>query len=220
MLSTVARLVVLFLWFSVSSAVITESVDDLVSDISRYFTPRDFISNDNGSLRLSVRGGRYMFMEGTINSSTPDAMARLFERNPGVEVIVMTNVPGSADDEANLYISLVIHELGLWTYVPSQGEIASGGTDMFLAGERRILHPDSRVGVHSFSFDDDDGNPVSGADLPLDDEIHQFYLDYYRDIGIDEDFYWFTLRAASADDIHYLTATEKKRYHLYTDLHR
>lgn len=115
-------------------------------------------------------------------------MARLFERNPGVEVIVMTNVPGSADDEANLYISLVIHELGLWTYVPSQGEIASGGTDMFLAGERRILHPDSRVGVHSFSFDDDDGNPVSGADLPLDDEIHQFYLDYYRDIGIDEDF--------------------------------
>ena len=35
-------------------------------------------------------------------------------------------------------------------------------------------------------------------------------------MGIAEDFYWFTLNAADADDIHWMTRTEMKRYKMLT----
>jgi len=58
---------------------------------------------------------------------------------------------------------------------------------------------------------------MSGADLPPDDPEHDLYLDYYADIGISEDFYWFTLDAAPANSIHWMTAEEMDRYGMLTD---
>ncbi len=39
-------------------------------------------------------------------------------------------------------------------------------------------------------------------------------VDYYADMGIDEEFYWFTLDAASSDGIHWMTQDELSSYGL------
>jgi len=211
-------LALMLLFTAAPAAAQRQDAATLAADVARYFKQRDFVESDDDHLSIDVRGKKYMFIKGTINSSTPRQMERAHRRNPDVRVIVMTNVPGSLDDEANLSAALTIHKLGLWTYIPPKGEVASGGTDMFLAGKRRLLHRRSKVGVHSFGGEDDNGNFISGADIPRDDEIHQLYLEYYRAIGISEDFYWYTLRAAAADDIHYMTPAERKKYRVHTDL--
>ena len=46
--------------------------------------------------------------------------------------------------------------------------------------------------------------------------MHQMYLGFYKQMGIPEDFYWFTLKAAGLDEIHWMTEDEINRYGLST----
>jgi hypothetical protein len=52
--------------------------------------------------------------------------------------------------------------------------------------------------------------------VPKDDPQHQLYLSYYDEIGIDPAFYWYTLDAADADNIHYMTLAEMQQYGIAT----
>ena len=63
------------------------------------------------------------------------------------------------------------------------------------------------MGVHSWS-----GSGIVATDLPETDPEHDRYLDYFRDIGVDEDFYWFTLDAAPAEEMHWMTAAEADQF--------
>lgn len=154
-------------------------------------------------LTLTVDGTRAIF-RGVIDSSTPQKVRDLINNNPEVKTIVMANGPGSDDDDANLEASRLIYEAGFATCVPDNGEIASGATDFFLAGVVRRLGSSTFVGVHSWAA----GN-VEGSSLPRSDPEHQSYLDYYTSIGVNPDFYWFTLEAAPAAGMHNMTSAER-----------
>ena len=156
--------------------------------------------------------GDTAFMSGVIFTGFDEDLAALFDQHPEVDRIVMTDVPGSADDEANLAAARILHDAGITTEVPSDGIIASGGTDLFLAGRTRVVAGGARVGVHSWATSDG----TAGADLSDDDPEHDPYLDYYDQNGIDADFYWFTLDAAGPDDIHFMTADELDRFGIAT----
>jgi hypothetical protein len=42
------------------------------------------------------------------------------------------------------------------------------------------------------------------------------YLNYYDEMGIPQSFYWYTLEAASAEDIHWMTESELEQYNMLT----
>ena len=150
-------------------------------------------------------------MSGVIDSDFDRVVRELLATHVALDRIVMTNVPGSSDDDANLRASLLIHEAGVTTELLSDSEIASGGVDFFLAGTVRIVAAGARIGVHSWA-----GGETAGSDLPREDQEHRKYLDYYAAIGIDSDFYWFTLDAAKPEDIHWMTSAEIERYTVAT----
>lgn len=52
--------------------------------------------------------------------------------------------------------------------------------------------------------------------FPGDDPQHQLYLRYYSQMGIDAAFYWYTLDAADAQGMHYMTNDEIARYGVAT----
>lgn len=52
--------------------------------------------------------------------------------------------------------------------------------------------------------------------MPKTDPAHQDYLSYYADLGIPGAFYWFTLDAAGADEMHWMTASEVARFAMTT----
>ncbi|MCV6547917.1 MAG: alpha/beta hydrolase [Cohaesibacter sp.] len=144
---------------------------------------------------------------GTIDSGTMERFLEISHRYPKAKTLVLQQIEGSIDDEANLSFSRYIHDEGFATLVPGDGLVASGGTDLFLAGRERLLESGACVGVHSWGWDDD-----QGKDFPKDAPEHQDYLDYYKHIGIPADFYWYTLDIASADDMHWMSAQEVMRY--------
>ena len=89
-----------------------------------------------------------LFMKGVIYAGTLKDIRRVLAQNEGITTIVMEEVPGSVDDEVNLLAAREIRKKGLNTYIPENGWVASGGTDMFLAGQERNIHPKAKLGVH------------------------------------------------------------------------
>ena len=161
-------------------------------------------------LRFDVEGTTAV-MTGDLTSRSPDKVAQLLEDNPDLEWIELLDCPGSMDDQAALKASRLIREAGINTRVPADGEIFSGAVDFFIAGVQREVVDGGIVGVHSWS----DGS-VEGSELPPEHSEHDLYEDYYEDMGVSEDFYWFTLNAASSDDIHHMTRDELVEYSLVT----
>lgn len=156
--------------------------------------------------------GRNIYAYGDIDSDVIPRFLDVYNDNPEAEVLVLEMVGGSVDDEVNLKFSQMIRDLGLSTHVPSNGLVASGGTDLFLAGSHRTLEPGACVGVHAWATDDYEAN-----DIARDDPVHQEYLRYFRKMGINEYFYWFTLAAASAQDMHWMSAQDVNRFSMTTD---
>lgn len=159
---------------------------------------------------FEVDGGT-LHMEGAINRQTPVQLKKILTANPGIKLIVMHEVPGSIDDVFLFVAARMVRNRGIATHLPADAEIASGGVDFFLAGTKRTAESGAKIGVHS--WDDSD---YEGRELDSDAPEHLIYLEYYRDMGIAEDFYRFTLNAADADDIHWMTKAEMKRYKMLT----
>ncbi|WP_442264774.1 hypothetical protein ACSIGC_10485 [Tenacibaculum sp. ZS6-P6] len=148
-----------------------------------------------------------LYMNGVIYSNTLEDLKEVLNSNPQVKTLVMEEVPGSIDDHINLLASREIRKRNINTYIPRNGMVASGGTDMFLAGKKRNADVTAKIGVHSWADGDKEG-----IDYPRDNEVHIMYLKYYEEMNIPTDFYWFTLEAASASNIHNMTTKEIDKY--------
>lgn len=155
-------------------------------------------------------------LNGVINSNTLDAFNEVIRQNPDTELLIFGNAPGSDNDDVNLQVGRRLYQLGLNTHVENNGEIASGAVDLFLAGRQRTLGSSVLVGVHSWA----DGD-TEATDLPRNAPEHRLYIQYYQAVGFTsqwaEDFYFFTINAASADDIHWMTPAEIETYGITTD---
>jgi hypothetical protein len=156
--------------------------------------------------------GTIAIVTGTIDISTPSRVMELILHHPEVDTLILLDCPGSIDDDSSMLACQLIRHHGLTTMVPADGEVASGGVDLFLSGANRVAEPGARFGVHSWG-----GVGESGADLPRDDEEHEMYLEFCRDMEIPEAFYWFTIDAASPEDIHWMTREELDRFNCVTE---
>ncbi|NQY15671.1 MAG: alpha/beta hydrolase, partial [Henriciella sp.] len=78
---------------------------------------------------------------------------------------------------------------------------------LFLAGVNRKIEDGACVGIHSWN-DHELPQGMTPLDLPSDHEEHQIYLEYYEFIGIDPDFYWYTLEIADAQSMHWMQRDE------------
>lgn len=150
-------------------------------------------------------------MNGTIGNSTLNNFEEMIEDYPNLTTINIKEVPGSEDDETNLKVSKKVYDKSMSLHILDNGYIASGGTDFFLAGNSRSIGTNTMIGVHSWS----DGTNEASS-LPVGHENHQPYIDYYTSIGFSqseaEDFYYFTINAAPANDIHWMTDGEIEEF--------
>lgn len=153
-----------------------------------------------------------LIMNGEINSKTLDQLKEELSKNDGIKTLVLMNVPGSVNDDANIKLCYYVREKGLNTYITSESDIASGGTDLYLAGVKRYYEEGAKIGVHSWG-----GIFKEATDFPKDHENHQLYTEYTKNMLGSDRFYWFTIESAKAKDIHYMTTEEIQEYSLYTD---
>lgn len=190
------------------------SSDELPATVAEGMAGLDLdFPDDEEGLHLYPRGNLLVLI-GTVDSDSLKQVYDALKDSPEIQVVVLALVPGSADDEANLKLGKMLRQAGMTTYLPAQGVAASGGVDLLLSGAQRILERGARVGVHSWS----DGDGVNGNEIPRENTLHQPYLEYYREMGIPEDFYWFTLEAAPPEGEHWMTEAEMERFNIFTEL--
>lgn len=162
-----------------------------------------------------VARGTQLVLTGVIDGTTLGSLQQARAENPSANVISLLSVPGSADDENSLEkLTRYIRTEGLRTVVPANGLVASGGTDMALMGRGRVIEPGACIGVHSWAAGAFGLTLDTGAELPRNAPEHQLYLEFYREIGIPEAFYWFTLTVAGPDDVHWMSPQEINRFRL------
>jgi len=152
-----------------------------------------------------------VYINGDINAKTYEQFVELMETNPQVDTLVEEIVQGSIDDETMIKLGYFVRERGLKTKLTASSEIDSGGVDLFLAGIERTMEEGAHIGVHSWSdiFKE-------AKDYPKDSREHEANRKYVEDMLGTDDFYWFTIYSASADDIHEMTMEEIEKYGLLT----
>lgn len=159
-----------------------------------------------------------VIMDGEISSSSLNDFNQLLQNHPSINRIEIVECGGSTDDEINLQLSLKVHQQGIEIHLNDNGLIASGGVDFFLAGVKRTKGSNTQIGVHSWGGEDDDGNEISATDFPVGHPNHLPYIEYYQAVGFSqqdaEGFYYFTINAASADDIYWMTDAEIAQYNI------
>ena len=197
--------------FIVSFGFISCKKDDSGSTSSTAVAVRNF-----GIFTVQKDNNTVVSMDGVINSKSLNNFNKLVAKYPNVATIQIVNCDGSSDDETNLKLSKLVHNRKIEIHLNDNGLIASGGVDFFLAGTKRTKGENTKVGVHSWG-----GDNVVATDFPKGHHYHLPYIEYYQSIGFTqkmaEDFYYFTIHAASADDIHWMTDQEIDQYQILTD---
>ena len=153
-----------------------------------------------------VASGDALILTGRVDRSAPDRMAAMLQAWPGVTNIILRHVPGARDPAANRRLARMLRAAGLTTIVPA------GGTDLFLAGVQRLAAFDACIGVRSWAggmFGVEEGRFV-----PRDNPEHAPYLEFYRELGVPNGFYWFAISAAGADGMHWMRAIEINHFRL------
>ncbi len=180
------------------------------ADIPSYYTEEfDIIREDMSTFIIEADTAK---MIGYISADTIRQVETLTTNYPDVKTIQMVDVGGSLDDESNLIACRMVREAGIATYLAADGHVASGGTDFFCAGITRTAEEGAQIGVHSWA----DDTITNAALLPIDDPNHQTYIDYYTEMNLPdpEGFYFFTIRAAEAEGMHYMSREELIAYGL------
>lgn len=150
-------------------------------------------------------------MNGTIGGSSLIDFNKLYVAYPAVTKINIKHCDGSTDDTINLLVSKRVYDLNIEIHLLDNASIASGGVDFFLAGKKRTRDSSTKIGVHSWA-----GDGSTATDFPVGHANHLPYINYYKSIGFtDVDakaFYYFTINAAAASDIHWMTEKEIATY--------
>jgi len=176
----------------------------------------DVTSLGGGSSTISINGD-IATINGDLGSVTYNQILDLNANNRNVHTIVLEDVPGSVNDEVNVETGRLIREAGYTTELKSDSEVFSGGVDLFCSGVKRIIADGATIGVHSWCCG---SNGEQASDIPENDSQHNILINYFNEMLGEpngRNFYFFTINAASFNDIYYMTNSEIEQYQLATE---
>lgn len=153
------------------------------------------------------------YLSGVLEADLPIRLADMIRKHPNVTDIVLVDVPGTDDQQATMEGARLIRRLGLNTHIAETGYVLSGGVDLFLGGVQRTIGAGAGVGVHAWS----DNIGTRASKLNKRNPVHATYVNFYLEMGIPERFYWFSIEAAPANRVYFLSSEEMYDYQLVTE---
>lgn len=164
-----------------------------------------------GNSKIEIKGNE-AYLSGTLGTITYHQIKNIIDNHKNVKTIVLTQVDGSINDAVNMHTGRILREAGLNTKVLADSNIASGGVDLFCAGNKRTITKGAKLGVHSWA-----GENIKADELPKDHPAHQYQIAYFTQmLGAKNgpDFYFYTLSAAPPETVHYMSAKEMEDWKL------
>lgn len=170
------------------------------------------VTDDADVLAIDVEKNT-AYLSGVLGADLVKQLSDMVRKYPNVTDLVLVDVPGSVDQQATMEGARLIRRLGLNTHIAPTGYVLSGGVDLFLGGVKRSIGAGAGVGVHAWS----DGTRIKAKNLRKTDPVHAAYVNFYLEMGVPEGFYWFSLDAAPADRVYFLSPEEVYDFQLATE---
>lgn len=175
--------------------------------------PREIKQLERARIFSVSESGEALVLNGVVNSTALEEFEEIAGANPSIKHLEIVDCYGSINDDINLELAKFIYDNNFNIHLLDSGSVASGGTDLFLAGRTRTTGVGTRIGVHSWA-----GRSKTATDFAVGHEHHLPYISYYHSIGFSQEeaekFYYFTINAASADSIHWMTEEEIVEYEM------
>ncbi|MCU7890364.1 MAG: hypothetical protein KZQ78_01635 [Candidatus Thiodiazotropha sp. (ex Ustalcina ferruginea)] len=175
------------------------------------------IVGDKAFLDTEFQLGENLRLSGGLGTRTYNQVYDLVKNHPEVMTIVEGDISGSIHDDMNMQTGRLIRKSGLSTHLLSNSDIASGAVDLFCSGNQRTMEDGAVFGVHSWS-DTEEG--IEAGSLPVDSPLHNAQIVYFNEMlgePIGKDFYFFTINAAPAGEIYYMSRSEIESFGILTD---
>ena len=157
------------------------------------------------------------YLNGSLGFRAYRQLKELTTNSPNVKRLVLENIEGSVDDHVNTHNGRLVRQSKLATHVPANGEIASGGVDLFASGVTRTAERGARIGVHSWCC----VNGKAANQLPRTNSAHFYQINFQNEIlgsPKGHDFYFFTINASSFEKVHNMTVKELNQWLLTTPI--
>ncbi|MCU7922024.1 MAG: hypothetical protein KZQ88_04935 [Candidatus Thiodiazotropha sp. (ex Dulcina madagascariensis)] len=179
-------------------------------------TSRIEIVDDKAYLDTEFQLDEDLRLSGGLGTRAYNQVFDLVKNHPEVTIIVEGSISGSIHDDINMQTGRLIRKSGLSTHLLGTSDIASGAVDLFCSGNQRTMEDGAAFGVHSWS----DGEGIEAGSLPVDSPLHNAQIAYFNEMlgePVGKDFYFFTIHAAPADDIYYMSRSEIESFGILTD---
>jgi hypothetical protein len=174
------------------------------------------VQGKNAYLETDYRLNKHLSVGGGLGTRAYNQIFDLHLNHPEITTIVEKRISGSLHDDINMQTGRLIRKYGLNTHLTSTSDIASGGVDLFCSGKKRSKEAGAKLGVHSWSSED----VANASDLPESSPLHQNQIDYFTEMlgtPTGKEFYFYTINAAPANQIHQMNEAEIAEYHLLTE---
>lgn len=155
---------------------------------------------------MEVKGDTAI-VNGILGETFYNIFVKTIKENPQLKALVLVDIPGSINDDFNVQTCQLVYKHGLTTKLLAHSYVASGGTDLFVSGKKLIITDGAKIGVHSWG-----GTDKPATEYPRDHPEHKSFIEMYNAVNVDLEFYWYTLQAADADNIHLMTKEEIQKY--------
>ena len=206
------------------------NIDDF--DIRNHLDNAQSLLFNSSSLVLFKKSTHAWGAVGTISSNFVPMMEYMIDNLPELSKFELITILGSSDDTSNYRALRLMRKHGINTELAHGGEIYSGGVNFFIAGAVSTLGQNPTVGVHPWVASDIQPTASGGCiiveksalQFPRNHPAHQDEIQFLKDMGIKQSFYWFTLHAKpntndEESDIHVMSKKELIRFGLsnYSD---
>lgn len=152
--------------------------------------------------------------DGTIDSEAEADLSEMLGFYNTVEEIRFENATGASSASSAFAMAELISANNLTTSIVENGEISQFATYVFLGGTSRSLGDNAKIGVNSWQTN----NGIEASTLSEDNNVHDPFISFLMNNGYSEDdaqeFYFFTLNAASSSEVHYLSKEEINNFRL------
>ena len=172
-------------------------------------------AGDEGDMTIARVDQSRVKLDGTLGSASLRQLRGYLAANPQVQTLELGRMSGTIDVDATLDMARWVRRQQLDTALTAQSWIASGAVDLFVSGVDRSMTCGALVGVHAWAYT----RGVDGTDIENpNDYRHRAQISFLNDMGLDGDsFYWFKMRAAPPEDMHYMSVDEINRFRLTSE---
>ncbi len=99
---------------------------------------------EGGSSTVKVVDNKAL-INGTLGTNTYIQITDLTQNHPEVKTLVLQQIDGSINDAINMHTGRLVRNAQLTTLIPADGDVYSGGVDLFAAGFERKYEPSERL---------------------------------------------------------------------------